>query len=85
MHACHIATLADLRHIENGVDRKPPYCQYSAMNTKVPNAEQVMDALARGGTVAKAAALLGLSERTLYRRMEGFGIKVRRVPVQDAA
>jgi transcriptional regulator of acetoin/glycerol metabolism len=54
-------------------------------DTKAPTAEQVMDALARGGTVAKAAALLGLSERTLYRRMDGFGIKVRRVPIQEAA
>lgn len=54
-------------------------------DTKQPTAQQVMDALAQTETVADAARLLQVSERTLYRRMEHFGIKVRRVPVQDAA
>ena len=53
--------------------------------TKTPTAQQVLDALARTETVAEAARDLGISERTLYRRMDAFGIKVRRVPTQEAA
>jgi transcriptional regulator of acetoin/glycerol metabolism len=55
------------------------------MPTKQPTAEQVMKALTSQGTVAEAAKALGMSERTLYRRMKHFGINVRRVPVKDAA
>jgi len=44
-----------------------------------------MDALARTETVDEAARLLGISVRTFYRRMDAFGIKVRRIPVRDAA
>ena len=54
-------------------------------HAKQPTAQQVMDALARTETVAEAAKDLGISERTLYRRMDHFGIKVRRVPTQEAA
>ena len=54
-------------------------------DAKQPTAEQVMAALAETETVAEAAHLLGVSERTLYRRMDHFGIKVRRVPTREAA
>lgn len=54
-------------------------------DAKQPTAEQVMDALAATQTVAEAAKRLGMSERTLYRRMEHFGITVKRVPVKGAA
>ena len=36
-------------------------------------------------TVKEAAAQLGISERTLYRRMDDFGIRVKRHAVLDAA
>lgn len=55
------------------------------MQTPKPTAEQVQAALEATETVAQAARLLGISERTLYRRMDDFGIKVRRVVLRDAA
>ena len=54
-------------------------------DVKALTAEQVLAVLAEQGTVAEAAKSLGLSERTLYRRMRVLGIKVRRIPVQEAA
>lgn len=55
------------------------------MTEAKPTAKQILAALEQAGTVAAAAQLLGLSERTLYRRMGVFGIRVRRVPVQEPA
>lgn len=49
------------------------------------SAQQVLDALAATRTVKEAAAQLGISERTLYRRMDDFGIRVKRHAVLDAA
>lgn len=54
-------------------------------DAKALTAEQVIAALDRHGTVAAAARELGISERTLYRRMRDLGVRVRRVPVQEAA
>jgi transcriptional regulator of acetoin/glycerol metabolism len=56
----------------------------SMTDTKTPTEAQVLDALGRTETVAQAARLLGISERTLYRRMDAFGIK-RRVTFDRAA
>jgi transcriptional regulator of acetoin/glycerol metabolism len=53
-------------------------------DSKTPTEAQVLDALGRTETVAQAAQLLGISERTLYRRMDAFGIK-RRVTFDRAA
>lgn len=48
-------------------------------------ADQILAALRANGTVLEAAKALGVSERTLYRRMDDFGIRQRRIPVQEAA
>jgi transcriptional regulator with PAS, ATPase and Fis domain len=53
--------------------------------TKAITAEQILAAIEREGTVAKAADALKVSERTLYRRMDAFGIRVQRVAVKEAA
>jgi len=52
---------------------------------KALTADQILAALEAKGTVAKAAAALGVSERTLYRRMDSFGIRQRRVAVREEA
>jgi transcriptional regulator of acetoin/glycerol metabolism len=44
-----------------------------------PSRDEIEAALARaGGVVAEAAHSLGLSRQALYRRMEKYGIDVRR-------
>lgn len=50
--------------------------------TKPLTADEIIAAL-ENRTVAEAAKALGVSERTLYRRMRD--LKIRRVPVQEAA
>lgn len=54
-------------------------------NPKPLTQEQVIDAMARTATVREAAEELGISERTLYRRMEDFGIRVKRQIVLNKA
>lgn len=50
-----------------------------------PTREQVLVALENTSSVAAAAQLLGISERTMYRRMREYGIRTRRVVHQEAA
>lgn len=51
-----------------------------------PSADEVLRALESTVTVADAARLLGISERTLYRRMGDYQIRLRRVVhVKEAA
>lgn len=53
--------------------------------TRALTAEQVIAALNATKTVAEAAKRLGVSERTLYRRMGDFRIRVERRVVEEAA
>jgi DNA-binding NtrC family response regulator len=50
------------------------------MRTKTPiTAEEILGTLSVcKGDLRQAADMLGISERTLYRRMAEYGIKVRR-------
>ncbi len=54
--------------------------QHSSDNTlREPSRDEIEEALSRaGGVVAEAAQSLGLSRQALYRRMEKYGVDVRR-------
>lgn len=55
------------------------------MADDLPQDEQLVIALARGATVAEAAAEGGVSERTVYRRLEESEFRVRVASRRDAA
>lgn len=55
------------------------HTQSSDNSLREPSRDEIEDALARaGGVVAEAAQSLGLSRQALYRRMEKYGVDVRR-------
>lgn len=55
------------------------------MTATKPSADEVLRALESTTTVAEAASRLGISERTLYRRMGEYQIRLRRVVQVKAA
>ncbi|MDA8137152.1 MAG: sigma 54-interacting transcriptional regulator [Desulfobacteraceae bacterium] len=74
---CHGGTItlkhlpADMRNFEGGASRAPSLFR----NPGVTDAEEITQALKQtGGNKTKAARLLGISRRTIYRKIDAFGV-----------